>query len=148
MASRESSDLIGTWRMLTWQREFLDTHELVDALGPNPVGYVSYSHDGRVHALVVRADRPCPASLPPSLPEKADLFDSMLAYAGTYTAFDDRVIHRLDASWNQAWTDTDQVRFYRLTEGQLQIWSAPAADPYSGRMVVHRITFEKWKSTT
>ena len=105
-----------------------------------------YSEDGRVQALVVQASRVCPSSLPPTTSEKAQLFDSMLAYAGSYTRHDDRVIHHLDASWNQAWTGSDQVRFYRLSEAKLEIWSAAAADPYSGRPVIHRISFEKWQS--
>jgi Lipocalin-like domain len=140
----DPSQLIGTWRMLTWHREFADTGERVDALGADPVGFISYGADGRVNALVVRRDRPSPASLPPSSREKIELFDSMLAYAGTYTLHDDHVVHHLDASWNEAWTGTDQIRFYNLDSSKLEIWGAPAPDPYTGRTVVHRITFEKW----
>jgi hypothetical protein len=130
--------------MLTWRREFEDTGERIDALGPAPVGFVSYGADGRVQALVVKRDRATPASLPPSASEKVDLFDSMLAYAGTYTLHDDHVVHHLDASWNEAWTGADQIRFYKLDGSSLEIWGAPAPDPYTGRTVVYRITFEKW----
>jgi len=72
----------------------------------------------------------------------------MLAYAGTYTLRDDHVVHHVDASWNQALTGTDLMRFYRLDGSTLEIWGAPAPDPYTGRIVVHRITFEKWASNT
>ena len=130
--------------MLSWRREFADTGEQIDALGADPLGFVSYSADGRVHALVVKADRPPPAKVPPSENEKLALFDSMLAYAGTYTLHDDHVVHHLDVSWNQAWTGTDQIRFYRLNGSALEIWGAPGPDPYTGRTVVHRITFEKY----
>ncbi len=140
------SHLVGTWRMLTWCREFADTGERIDALGAEPVGFVSYGADGRIHAIVLKRDRPRPAKLPPSEKEKLELFDSMLAYAGTYTVHDDHVVHHLDASWNQAWTGTDQIRFYKLDGSTLEIWGAPAPDPYTGRTVVHRITFEKWAS--
>jgi hypothetical protein len=142
----ERSHLIGTWRMLTWRREFVDTGEQIDAQGAGPVGFVSYGADGRVHAIVVKRDRPAPRSLPPSSSEKLELFDSMLAYAGTYTLHDDHVVHHLDASWNEAWSGTDQIRFYKLDGSMLEIWGAPAPDPYTGRTVVHRMTFEKWAS--
>jgi Lipocalin-like domain len=142
----DPSQLVGTWRMLTWRREFADTGEQIDALGADPVGFVSYGADGRVHAIVVKRDRPSPASLPPSGSEKVELFDSMLAYAGTYTLHSDHVVHHVDASWNQAFTGTDMIRFYKLDGSMLEIWGAPAPDPFTGRTVVHRITFEKWAS--
>ncbi len=122
----DQSQLVGTWHMLSWRREFVDTGEWINALGPNPVGFVSYGADGRVHAIVVKRDRASPARLPPSQSEKVELFDSMLAYAGTYTLHDDRVVHHLDASWNEAWTGTDQIRFYKLDGSRLEIWGEPA----------------------
>ena len=140
----DASQLIGTWQMQSWKREFLDTGELVDALGPDPIGYVSYGADGRVHAIVVRRDRQKPQSLPPSDDEKIALFDSMLAYAGTYSLHEEHVTHHLDASWNQAWTGTEQIRFARMIGSTLEISGAPAPDPYTGPKVVHRITFRKW----
>jgi hypothetical protein len=72
----------------------------------------------------------------------------MLAYAGTYTLHDDHVVHHVDASWNQAFTGTDLTRFYKLHGSTLEISAAPAPDPFTGRTVVHRMTFEKWVSQT
>ena len=76
--------------------------------------------------------------------EKIELFDSMLACAGTYTLHEGHVVHHIDASWNQSLTGSEQVRFFRLTGSTLEISGAPAPDPYTGRTVVHRIVFEKW----
>ena len=70
----------------------------LDALGPDPVGYISYGPDGRMHAIVVARDRTAPSTLPPSDGEKLRLFDSMLAYAGTYTIDSEKVPHLRDAS--------------------------------------------------
>jgi lipocalin-like protein len=101
---RDRPQLVGTWRMLTWRREFADTGEQIDALGADPVGFVSYGADSRVHAIVVKRDRSSPARLPPSDSEKLELFDSMLAYAGTF-GFEKRVgddlsmVSRIASSW-------------------------------------------------
>jgi hypothetical protein len=46
--------------------------------------------------------------------EKVKLLESMSAYAGTYTADGEKVVHHVDTSWNGSWTGTDQVRFYKL----------------------------------
>ena len=121
--------LLGTWRMVSWKRQIVTTGEQTDALGPEPVGYINYGADGRFYALVVSRNRPGPASLPPSTDEKIRLFDSMLAYAGTYTLDDEKAVHHVDASWNQAWTGTDQVRFYKLDGDRLTITGAPAKGP-------------------
>jgi Lipocalin-like domain len=140
----DRSVLVGTWRMLTWRREFDDTGETIDALGADPIGFVSYGSDGRVHAMVVRRDRLAPRKLPPTVDEAVQLFGSMLAYTGTYTLYEDRVVHHVDASWNQAWTGSDQVRFYRFDGPTLELAGAPAQDSFTGRMVTNRMTFQKW----
>jgi hypothetical protein len=81
--------------------------------------------------------------MPPSDAEKVRLFDSLFAYAGTYTLGDDKVVHHLDTTWNQSWTGTEQVRFYKLSGNRLSIHGAPAPDPFTGQDVIHRVEFEK-----
>jgi Lipocalin-like domain len=74
--------------------------EKVDVLGPDPVGFINYGLDGRFYAIVIRKNRQSPATLPPNDDEKLTLFDSMLAYAGTYTLDHEKAAHHIDASWN------------------------------------------------
>ena len=138
-----ASALLGSWRMISWKKEFVATGNAVDALGPDPQGFITYTADGRVSVIVVPRDRPAPAELPPSDAEKVRLFDSLFAYAGTYTLDDDKVVHHLDTTWNQAWSGTDQVRFYKLAGKKLSIHGAPAPDPFTGQDVIHRVEFEK-----
>ncbi len=139
----DKAALLGTWRMMSWQREIIATGERIDALGPEPVGYINYGADGRMFAFVLSKDRIRPAGSVPTNEEKLRLYDSMLAYAGTYTLDDEKVVHHVDASWNQVWTGTDQVRFYTLDGDRLTIRGAPDKDPYTGQEVVHRIVFQK-----
>ena len=42
-----ASALLGTWRMLSWKKEFVATGNAVDALGPDPEGFITYTADGR-----------------------------------------------------------------------------------------------------
>jgi hypothetical protein len=135
--------LLGTWKMLAWKREIVATGERIDVLGPDPVGFINYGADGRFYAIVVGRDRAPPAATPATDAEKLTLFDSMLAYAGTYTLDEEKAVHHVDASWNQSWTGTDQIRYYKLDGGKLTISGAKAPDPYTGQEIIHRIEFER-----
>jgi len=91
-AMADTVALMGTWKMTSWKREIVATGETIDALGPDPIGYINYGPDARFYALVVSRDRLTPATLPPSDAEKLKLFDSMLAYAGTYSVDDEKAM--------------------------------------------------------
>jgi Lipocalin-like domain len=138
-----TAGLLGTWKMISWKRELVATGEKNDVLGPDPIGYINYGTDGRFYALVVSRDRPAPATVPPSDYEKLKLYDSMLAYAGSYTVDDEKAVHHVDASWNQSWTGTDLVRYYKLNGDRLSISAAPSKDAHSGQEVIYRIEFCK-----
>ena len=56
----------------------------------------------------------------------------MFAYAGTYTADGEKVVHHVDISWNQSWTGTDLVRFYKLDGNTLTITTARAQSAFDG----------------
>lgn len=138
-----TNDLVGSWRMLSWTYEVLETGETHDALGANPKGYIHYLPDGRMMVLVLQGDRPAPKSLVPTIDEKIGLYDTMFAYAGTFTLEHDRVIHHIDMSWNRAWEGTDQIRYLRLDGRHLTYTGAPAKNPLDGRDCVHHVKFEK-----
>ena len=45
----------------------------------------------------------------------------MVAMAGTFAVEVSRVLHRIDISWNENWTETTQVRNF-VIEGTLTGW--------------------------
>jgi hypothetical protein len=57
------------------------------------------------------------------------LFRSMLAYTGKYRVDGNKFITKVDASWNESWTGTDQERFYELDGDHLDIVSAWGPHP-------------------
>jgi hypothetical protein len=142
-ATAQASFLWGTWKMRSWTRKVVATGEISDGLGPDPLGWITYTPEGHVMTLIVRSGRRAPSRMPPTDAEKAALFDSMLAYAGTYTVDDEKVVHHLKASWNQVWGGTEQVRFHRHDGDTLTLWTPVIKDPYSGEESVHTIIFER-----
>jgi hypothetical protein len=124
--------LPGTWKLQSWVREVTATGEKFDQMGEHPNGYLSYSADGRMYAIIT-ADRIKPLDANPTDDERVKLHRTMSAYAGTYTLEGDKVTHHVDASWNETWTGTDVVRFYKLEGNTLTITTAPSKSPFDGR---------------
>lgn len=119
--SAAENSLIGTWKLRSLIFEATEIGQRSSPMGDHPSGYLSYSSDGRMYAIGAAEDRPKPRDLVPTDEEKVKLQESMFAYAGTYTADGEKVIHHVDLSWNQSWTGTDLVRFYKLDGDTLTI---------------------------
>lgn len=135
--------IVGTWRMLSWKRTLIPSGEQSDALGPNPFGYINYAPDGRLMVFVLKSGRPRPKGNTPTAEEKVALFDTLFAYVGSYVVEADRVIHKLDGSWNELWTGTTQTRLLSFENGRL-IYSTPeTVDPMDGKLCTYRVEFER-----
>ena len=125
--------LLGTWKLQSLVFEVIATGQRSSPMGDHPKGYLSYSPDGRMYAIGAAEDRPKPRDLVPTDEEKVKLQESMFAYAGTYTADGEKVVHHVDVSWNQSWTGTDLVRFYKLDGNTLTITTPRAQSAVDGQ---------------
>ena len=130
--SAAENPILGTWKLQSLVFEAIATGQRSTPFGDHPVGYLSYSADGRMYAIGVVEDRPKPRDPLPTDQEKVKLQESMFAYAGTYTADGEKVVHHVDISWNQSWTGTDLVRFYKLDGDTLTIRTARADNAFDG----------------
>jgi hypothetical protein len=135
--------LTGTWKLKSFVREIVETGERYNQLGEHPHGFLGYSSDGRMYAILVNDDRIKPREEAPTDEERVKLHKSMIAYAGTYTVDGGKVIHHVDISWNGARTGTDQVRFYELKGNTLTIRTEPNKSPVDGREGVGILVWEK-----
>jgi Lipocalin-like domain len=124
--------LLGTWKLKSFV-QVLETGEQLNVYGEHPEGYIGYAADGRMYAIVTSDGRPKPRDENPADDELINLHNTMFAYAGTYTAQGDKVIHLVDISWNQSFTGTEQVRHYRLDGDILTITTAPNKFTKDGR---------------
>ena len=124
--------LLGTWKLQSLVYEVIATGVRSMPFGEHPNGYLSYSLNGRMYLILVMEDRPKPRDLVPTDEEKVKLQGSMFAYAGTYTADREKVVHHVDISWNQSWTGTDLVRLYKLDGNTLTITADRAQSSIAG----------------
>ena len=114
------NDLLGCWRLVSQHAETQGTNEREHPYGERPFGRLVLLPDGHMIALMVAEDR----KEGHSDADQAALFRSMLAYTGTYRVEGDRFIVKVESSWNQEWTGTDQERFFKLDGDRLDIVSA------------------------
>lgn len=138
--------LIGTWKLVS----AIDTTENGEkslAFGSNPVGFLTYTSDGRMMAMISHGGRK-PLSVDDWIAapagEQAEAFATFIGYAGTYTLEKDRVIHHVQVASLQNLVGTDQVRTIVKLEGDRLVLRAPSFLK-AGRMVTTELTWQRLK---
>jgi hypothetical protein len=136
--------LLGTWTLVSAVREEIPSGTKTDMFGQNPHGFINYSPDGRMIALITRGDRKAAANGGRPTPAEAEaLFRSMLSYAGTYTVEDGVVTHHVDISWNESFTGGMQKRHFKLDGDRLILSTPQSHDPIDGKMSVRWMTWQR-----
>ena len=142
-SSPVSEELYGTWRLVSFNVQVVETGENSALFGKSPYGFLNYGRDGRMMAIIVKENRPRPTDLAKMTDrERAELFNTVIAYSGTFKVDGDRVVHNVDISWNENWTGTAQVRNFRIEDCRLIISVDPQIGT-DGRQATAVLTWEK-----
>jgi hypothetical protein len=141
MSARIVSSLLGTWK--------LNSYVVTEAsggrtmpYGEHPMGYLSYSADGRMQVIGTASGRMVRVGTNPPENERVALYDTMFAYAGTYSVEADKIVHHVDISWNEAWTGTDQIRLFEIS-GNFLTLTTRFTDSASGTETLYAVVWEK-----
>jgi hypothetical protein len=135
------SHLLGTWKLKSYVVTTAAGARSTP-YGDSPKGYLTYSDDHRMQAIGAANDRRVPAGASPPDSERVALYDTMFAYAGTYSVQGDKVIHHVDISWNEVWTGTDQIRLCEV-QGNILTLTTLIPDPGSGAETIYAVVWEK-----
>jgi hypothetical protein len=119
--------LVGTWRLVSASSTTSSGERNETPYGPSPSGFLTYSEDGRVTALISYGGR---KSLSvgggtSALEEQAEAFKTFLAYAGRYTLSGDNVTHHVEISSIQNYVDKDLVRRVKFQDDQIILVTPP-----------------------
>ena len=116
----EGLQLVGVWELQSIDIKFRDNGKHRRANMAIPSGYLIFTALGRLLAMVTRSSRAQSGA------ERASeaLFRATFAYSGRYRLEDGRWITRVDRTWNDAWTDAEQTRWYSLEGERLEVASA------------------------
>jgi hypothetical protein len=127
--------LVGTWKLVSASSTTSSGERSETPYGPSPVGFLTYTGDGRVTALISYGGRKSlsvgGATLA-SLEEQAEAFKTFLAYAGRYTFSGDKVTHHIEISSIQNYVDKDLVRDVKFQGDQIILVTPPT--PVNGKI--------------
>ena len=120
-AAQSKKSLVGTWKLVS-VKNTNDRGEVEDMYGPNPIGLLTYTADGRVSVLIADSRRkPLFSSGTPTADAKAEAFSSFNAYAGSYTFTGESVTNHIEVSSYQDSVNTDQVRSVTIQGNRLTL---------------------------
>ena len=92
----EPNPLVGTWKLVSFQFEAEGTNERLDVYDEHPVGFIIFTADWRVLALVTASERADDETA-------RALFDRMMAYSDRYRLqVDGCFITIVDSAWYPA----------------------------------------------
>jgi Lipocalin-like domain len=132
LAEQCTGPQLGTWRLLSFTALDPETGKITAPYGLYPTGFLSYTSDCRMHAIIVREHRTAPLATVATDAEKVALFEGLIAYSGTYRIDGNTVSYHVDASWNEAWTGGTQVRQFKIDGNTLYTESPPEKSPLDG----------------
>jgi hypothetical protein len=134
--------LVGVWKLLSYQTEFQDGSPKREMFGEHPTGYIIFTSEGRLMAIIEAEGRKAPSTDS----ERAALLKSLIAYSGKYRVEGNQWITSVDTAWNPAWDGTDQVRTFQITGNRLMVTSTwqsavnfPGSPPSRGSLVFERV---------
>ena len=132
--------LVGNWRLVSFEREYQATGEREYPMGMTPTGNILFFPAGRMAVVITGEGRKAPTTDQ----DRASLFNSLVAYTGTYRVDGDKWITTVDVAANPAWVGTEQTRSFRVTGDRLQETTAWTPRP-DNRMARAQITYERTK---
>jgi hypothetical protein len=133
--------LVGTWKLVS-ASSTTSTGERKEApYGPSPVGFLTYTADGRVTALISHGGRKSLSFGGGTLEEQGEAFKTFLAYAGRYTLNGDKVTHHIEISSIQNYVGKDLVRSVNFQGDQIILVTPPT--PVHGKIQTVELIWQR-----
>jgi Lipocalin-like domain len=143
--SQAADSVVGSWRLASCAEVETESKVVHTPFGENPSGVITYTPDGRMSVLVIDPKRKSPAGPKATDAEGVELYQTMIAYPGVYSLDGNKVTHKIEVSWNQAWTGTNQQRFFEVKDDMLTIKTPQIISPITGKESVSTLVWERVK---
>lgn len=117
LASDVERQLLGAWKVESFYSEFKATGEKQNRYGQKPNGYLVFTPEKRMIALITAQER----KKPDTDADTIAAFRSLIAYSGIYRLEGDKWITQVDVAWTEAWVGSEQMRFFKLEGDKLTV---------------------------
>jgi hypothetical protein len=141
--AQAADSIVGTWRLVSVIEEDTESKAVHKAFGENPLGFLTYTSDGHMTGIFTDPARTPAAGPKATDAEAAQLYRTMVAYAGRYTLEGDKITHHVAVSWNQAWNGTNQQRFIEIKDDHLTLKTPPFVSPATGKQIISTLVWER-----
>jgi len=122
--------LRGAWQLVSWSFVYEDGRPPEHPLGPDARGFIMYTDDGHVSALLMRGERPRAA--PATEAERAQAYAESFGYSGRYVVRDGTVYHTIQVATNPALLGITSTRHISF-DGTTLTLSGPDFTPGAAR---------------
>lgn len=140
----QKQDIEGIWRLVSFEEQQRDG-SWGHAIDSQAQGCISYWPNGRMQVLIGGGSRPRLRGEWSEVPsqDKADCLDKLVAYSGSYTVEEGRVIHHVEVCWIPNWEGRKLIRQISFPQrGQLLL--STVADSSARPRPAQRVLWERW----
>jgi hypothetical protein len=128
MSEHTNDKLVGTWKLVSASSTTSTGEQAEAPYGPSPAGFLTYTADGRVTALISYGGRKSLSvggGAQASMEEQAEAFKTFLGYAGRYALSGDTVTHHVEISSIQNYVGKDLFRSVKFQGDRITLVTPP-----------------------
>ena len=140
--AQTAQDLVGTWALVSSTVQPGDIK--VETFGPNPRGWLMFSHDGRYMLTYLRRDLPKVASdslARQTADESQAIAQGSVSHFGTYSvdAANKTLVFRIESSTFPNWDGDEQRRPFSLSGDELTYNNPEGQTGFATQVVLRRL---------
>ncbi len=132
----QNNPLLGTWKLISITAIFPDGNVDKEAFGANPIGYITYTIEGKMMVIFSKSDRtllsgnsasPLTAAIHQvPIEERSQAFSTFNSYAGSYTLDGNTVIHHVEIASIPNRVGKSLTRNFKLDENRVTLTTPPS----------------------
>ena len=143
LAQDLAQTIVGAWKLVSLETKEVQSGKVSRPMGDKVTGAFVFTKGGHFSGIVVRGDRKAPEGPNATEAERVALFNSLVAYHGTYRTDGNKLIMKIENSHIQSWNGTERVLSVEISGTRLTGRSAPLRAASTGLEVVAENVWER-----